>query len=58
MAQGETELEMVQRHVYQGHARVARQHRIIAKLRADNRPTQLAEETLLALQDIQPEGIL
>jgi hypothetical protein len=51
----ETELEMVQRHVRHGRALVARQHEILAKLRAANHPTELAEDVLVSLQTVQTE---
>jgi hypothetical protein len=53
MMSGETELEMVRRHVREGIEHVARQYTIINKLRAGNYPTELAEEVLLVLQSVQ-----
>jgi hypothetical protein len=55
MIPGETELEMVRRHVRRGLVHVARQHEIIANLRKANYPTQLAEDVLLTLQSVQIE---
>ena len=55
MMPGETELEMVRRHVCRGLVHVSRQHEIIAKLRKANHPTQLAEAVLLTLQSVQAE---
>ncbi len=55
MTDGETELEMVQRHVRRGLVHVARQREIIAKLREGNHPTSLAEDILLTFQSIQFE---
>lgn len=50
---GKTELEMVRRHVRQGAARVARQFRLVAKLRADGRPTEVAEQLLASFEEVQ-----
>jgi hypothetical protein len=52
---GETELEMVRRHVRRGLILLARQHEIIAKLRKADHPTQLAEAVFLTLQSVQIE---
>ena len=49
----ETELEMVSRHVCESDRRIARQHQIIADLRAKNRSTVLAEDILVLLEESQ-----
>lgn len=46
MTAPESKLEMVQRHVRQGEAHVAKQHEIIAKLHALGRPVDVAERLL------------
>jgi hypothetical protein len=46
MMSGETELEMVRRHVREGSKHVARQYSIINKIRVGNYPVELAEELL------------
>jgi hypothetical protein len=53
MMSGETELEMVRRHVREGIENVARQYTIINKLRVGNYSIELAEEVLLVFQSIQ-----
>jgi len=53
MMSGETELEMVRRHVREGIEHVARQYTIINKLRMGNYSIELAEEILLVFQSIQ-----
>jgi hypothetical protein len=53
MMGGETELEMVRRHVREGIEHVARQYTIVNKLWAGNYPTELAEEVLLVFQRVQ-----
>ena len=55
MISGETELDMVRRHVRRGLILVARQHEIIAKLREANHPTRVAEAVLLTIQSLQAE---
>jgi hypothetical protein len=47
MSPDETPLEMAQRHVREGDAHVASQRRILAELRRDGHPTEMAQ-TLLA----------
>ena len=49
----ETELEMVSRHVCESDRRIARQHQIIADLRAKNRSTVLAEDILVLFEESQ-----
>ena len=53
MMSGETELEMVRRHVREGIEHVARQYIIINKLRVGKYPVDLAEELLLVFQSVQ-----
>ena len=52
MAEGETELQMVQRHVRQGEAHVARQHEIVAELRERGHPTDMAVVLLGEFEDL------
>jgi hypothetical protein len=51
MAMHETELEMVQRHVREGEARVARQREIVLGLLDGSDLRQLAESLLLILEE-------
>ena len=51
MSVGETELEMVQRHVRQGERHVSRQLEIIADITIRNQPTGLAEDLLFNFED-------
>ncbi len=53
MSEKETELEMVCRHVRQGSACVARQFQLVAKLRVDGRPTEVAEQLLASFEESQ-----
>jgi len=53
MRVGETELQMVQRHVQQGELIILRQHEIIANLTSRNLPTDLAEDLLLNFEATQ-----
>ena len=46
MGNGETELEMVQRHVREGLARVERQGELLALLRTKGEPVEMAESLL------------
>jgi hypothetical protein len=46
MGGGETELEMVRRHIREGYAHVARQYEIIVELRASGHSIVLAEALL------------
>ncbi len=55
MSEKETDLEMVRRHVRQGSACVARQFQLVAKLRADGRPAEVAEQLLANFEDIQQQ---
>ena len=45
---GETELEMVQRHVLQGERHVSHQLEIISGMQARNQPTSLAKDLLFS----------
>jgi hypothetical protein len=53
MAIRETELEMVHRHIDEGTHSLARQQRVIGRLRACGHPTDLAERLLLTFKCIQ-----
>ena len=53
MGDGETELEMVQRHIREGYAHVARQREIIAELRASGHSVDLAEALLVTFLTAQ-----
>ena len=48
MTIGESELEMVQRHVLQAERHVSRQLEIISSMQARNQPTGLAKDLLLS----------
>jgi len=52
MADKETELEMVQRHVREGEAHVERQREIVAELRARGDRTDLAVALLAEFEDM------
>ena len=52
MAKGETELQMVQRHVREGEAHVQRQGEIVAEMRERGAPTDMAISLLEQFQDI------
>lgn len=51
MSESETELEMVQRHVREGERQVATQRDILAHLRNQRYPAELAEQLLTNLED-------
>jgi hypothetical protein len=51
MAKGETELQMVQRHVREGEAHVQRQREIVTKMWERGAPTDIAVTLLEAFQD-------
>ena len=51
MRVGETELEMVQRHVLQAERLVSRQYEIIADMTRRNQPTDLAYDLLCSFED-------
>ena len=51
--EGETELEMVRRHVRLGAEHIVRQRGIVADLRANGRPTEVAEQLLATFEDLQ-----
>jgi hypothetical protein len=54
MAAGETELQMVQRHIREGADRIERQRVALARLRATGHPaTKLAEALLVTLEAAQ-----
>ena len=53
VSEKETDLEMVRRHVRQGAAHVVRQFQLVAKLRADGRPTEVAEQLLATFEESQ-----
>ena len=53
MTLNETELEMVERHVREGNRHIENQRRIVAYLRQAGWPTELAEQLLSNLEDIQ-----
>ena len=53
MSEKENDLQMVRRHVRQGAARVVRQFQLVAQLRADERPTEAAEQLLANFEEIQ-----
>lgn len=48
----ETEIDMVRRHLRDGAIHVARQHQLIAQMRAQGQPTSLAEELLAHFEQI------
>ncbi|TNC69471.1 hypothetical protein [Rubellimicrobium roseum] len=52
MADHETELEMVQRHVREGEAHVKRQREIVAELRERGHPTDVAIALLAEFEDL------
>ena len=52
MQPGETEIEMVRRHIREGAICVARQHEVVALLRAQGKSTELAEELLGQFEQI------
>ena len=52
MAEDETELEMVQRHVREGEAHVARQREIVVELRERGDPTEMALALLAEFEDL------
>ena len=51
----ETDLEMVRRHVRQGEVHVARQHEMVAKLRANGWLTEAALRLLATLEATQQQ---
>ncbi|ACA21280.1 hypothetical protein M446_7062 (plasmid) [Methylobacterium sp. 4-46] len=53
MRAGETELEMVRRHVEEGAEHIAKQRALIARLSEDGLPTQEAEALLVTFEDLQ-----
>ncbi|AWN37744.1 hypothetical protein DK427_20105 [Methylobacterium radiodurans] len=53
MEAGETELEMVRRHVRQGAEHVAKQRALVIRLRASGLPVEEAEALLGTFEDFQ-----
>lgn len=53
MREGETELEMVRRHVKDGAEHIAKQRALSARLRQKGEPTEEAEALLATFEDIQ-----
>lgn len=53
MSASETELRMVHRHVQEGAGHIAKQHALIARLRAGGFSTQEAEARLATFEDSQ-----
>lgn len=53
MHEGETELDMVRRHVENGARHIAKQRALIAHLRRKDLPTNEAEALLAAFEDLQ-----
>ena len=51
MAKGETELQMVRRHVREGEAHVQRQREIVTEMWERGAPTEIAVTLLEAFQD-------
>lgn len=51
MPEGETNIEMVRRHVREGRAHVARQREIVADFRKRGLPTSTAEQLLYEFED-------
>jgi len=50
---GETELEMVRRHVRQGAEQVAKQRALVTRLRVDGLSVEEAEALLFIFEDLQ-----
>ncbi|RWC38229.1 MAG: hypothetical protein EOS55_31385 [Mesorhizobium sp.] len=53
MREGETEIEMVRRHVRDGAAIVVRQHELVGRLQANGLATQAAEQMLAQFEGAQ-----
>jgi hypothetical protein len=53
MDNGETELEMVRRHVREGQTHVERQRELLAQLRAKDEPSTMAETLLSQFETSQ-----
>ena len=53
MCSGETELEMVRRHVEEGAEHVAKQRALIARLKEKGLPSHDAEALLVTFEDLQ-----
>jgi hypothetical protein len=56
MREGETEFEMVRRHVEVGAEIVAKQRALIARLRRRDLPTEQAEALLILFEDTQRQN--
>ncbi|MDP3491886.1 MAG: hypothetical protein Q8R82_02140 [Hyphomonadaceae bacterium] len=54
---GETELEMVQRHVREGAAHVIRQTELVAKLELDGHDATAAQSLLSTFEEMQAEHL-
>lgn len=52
---GETELDMLRRHVREGAGHVENQRALVARLRADGLPVDEAEALLATFEDIQKQ---
>ncbi|AWB20789.1 hypothetical protein DA075_07555 [Methylobacterium currus] len=53
MREGETELDMVRRHVEEGAQHIAQQRALIVHLRREDLPTSEAEALLVLFEDLQ-----
>jgi DNA-binding transcriptional MerR regulator len=53
MSAAETKLEMLRRHVRQGEEHIAKQHAIIARLKARGLPIEEAKRLLATFEDLQ-----
>ncbi|TNC05403.1 hypothetical protein FF100_35735 [Methylobacterium terricola] len=53
MREGETELDMVRRHVENGARHIAKQRTLVARLRRKGLPTDEAEALLAIFEDLQ-----
>lgn len=53
MREGETELDMVRRHVSEGLSNITRQHEIIARICNSSHPTEMAKKVLAAYLTVQ-----
>jgi len=54
---GETELEMVRRHVREGEGHVKRQKKVVTELQERGAPTDIAISLLGAFRDVQRQHI-
>lgn len=53
MSAGETEIEIVCRHVREGAERIAKQRALVARLKAQELPAEEAEALLASFEDLQ-----